>query len=59
MWIHGIAGILIFLSTFVLGLLAIRELGWGIVITPHTIMGFIILCLVGVLVIGGILTRYL
>lgn len=58
-WMHSILGTIIFLETFALGLYAISNLSWKISNYVHTIMGFIVLCLVGILVIGGLLTRYL
>ena len=58
MWVHGVCGVLILGTTYILGFLAIADLSWEIVALPHTIMGFSVLILVGLLVIGGLLTRY-
>lgn len=57
-WIHAISGTCILILTFVLGLIAMKEVGWVIDNYPHTYMGFIMLVLVGLLVIGGYFTRF-
>ena len=58
MWIHRVAGLLILTCTYVMGLMAMQHLSWEIAQLPHTILGFIILILVGVVAIGGIAARY-
>ena len=58
MWIHIISGILILLCTYALGLLAMEHLNWEIANLPHTIVGFIIIVLTGLVVLGGASARY-
>lgn len=58
MWIHIVAGVLIYACTMVLGLLAMEHLNWHIDNYPHTIFGFIILILTNFIVVGGIVARY-
>lgn len=43
----------IFIITMVMGLLAMKKGDWKIQKGWHTIMGFIILCAVGLVMIGG------
>lgn len=57
MWIHRISGLLIFVLTFIIGIWGIKETGWQIKNQLHPILGFIVLCTVGFVVIAGIITK--
>ena len=60
MWIHGFSGMMILIITFVMGLIAVEDLGWKIdTKTPHAVIGFVVLCIVGVIVIAGFTTRFM
>lgn len=60
MWIHGFSGMMILILTFVMGLIALEDLGWKLdTATPHAVIGFVVLCVVGVIVIAGFLVRIL
>lgn len=57
-WVHIVSGIFILIGTYIVGFIAMEELGWDIANLPHTIVGFIILVLVGLIVIGGIIAKF-
>lgn len=59
LWIHGIVGFLILACTLTMGLLVIKNLNWQISSLAHTVMGLVLLCTVGFIAIGGLLSRYL
>lgn len=53
--IHIFSGTSIFIITMTMGLLAMKRGDWKIEKMWHSIMGFIILCMVGLLCIGGLI----
>jgi hypothetical protein len=53
--IHVFSGFSIFIITMVMGLLAIKRGNWEIEKGWHTLMGFTILCAVGLVIIGGLI----
>lgn len=57
MWIHRIAGSLIWLITLSIGLLAISGSGWVIEDSLHNKIGFFITTVVTLIVLGGVFTR--
>lgn len=60
MWIHAVSATAILIITFIMGFLAIKDLGWTIDTTnPHPVIGFCVLCIVTLIVIAGIVTRYM
>ena len=60
MWIHGFCGMVILTITFIMGFLALKDLGWMIdTATPHAVIGFCVLCIVTFIVLAGFLTRWL
>ena len=57
MWIHRFAGTSILILTLTLGFMAFKRAGNEVVNSWHTIIGFIITCVVTVLALGGVFTR--
>ena len=51
--VHIVSGTSIFIITMVMGLLAMKTSSWEIEKAWHTMMGFIILCAVGLVMLGG------
>ena len=57
--IHLISGLYILIITIILSLFLIRELDWEIINLTHNAIGFLILLVVGIIVIVGLITKYL
>ena len=57
--IHLISGLYILIITIILGLYLIRELDWKVVNLVHNAIGFLMLLVVGILVIIGLIAKYL
>lgn len=58
MWIHRISGFLVLLGTLTMGLITFKNDGWELKDGLHPALGLSMMCIVGVLVIGGIIARW-
>ena len=60
MWMHRICGTAILILTLVMSFIAIKEINWWIITDViHTCVGLIILGLVLIIVVWGVMTRYM
>lgn len=58
MWIHRVTGIIILVITLVLGIMAIKEAGNGVVNTGHNVIGIVVIIMVGLTTLEGFFTRF-
>ncbi|TNV83375.1 hypothetical protein FGO68_gene16315 [Halteria grandinella] len=59
MWLHRISGILNLAITMTMVLLAFKKVNWKLQNNLHALLGLGVLCVNGLIVLGGFLTRWL
>jgi hypothetical protein len=58
MWIHSISGLLVLFGILTMGLITFKNDKWELKDGLHPALGLTMMCIVGVLVIGGLIARW-